>query len=314
MSSILLSRATRGPNSSIRSNLFLSLSSKPPPPPPSLILTQRTYSSKTKHQQATTQESPSLSGLNPPPTTRPPPLNLPARDPKNPAFKHYFSLGKAYLTFYKTGLKNILTNRKLALSNPLTQSPPSRALILLHSRYAHDIRRLPLFGLLLLVCGEFTPLIVLLVPKIVPLTCRIPKQVELLLRRQEQARERVRGDESIEGEERRLGGILGVSGYRWLPLSTVGKKVAEKVGEIRRDGEMILSGGGVKEMKGEEVRLALVERGVGVLGRGERELRGVLARWLEIVKGEKGGSEERIKKLISLGEGRWEEVEEDRGE
>ncbi|KUI62746.1 hypothetical protein VP1G_09860 [Cytospora mali] len=64
---------------------------------------------------------------------------------------------------------------------------------------------------MLLVCGEFTPLVVLAVPGVVPITCRIPQQVEKLRRKAEDRRgasfERLRqryGDEIYkeEGEGR----------------------------------------------------------------------------------------------------------------
>ena len=42
---------------------------------------------------------------------------------------------------------------------------------------------------MLLICGEFTPLVVLAVPTIVPYTCRIPKQVDKILKRIETKRE-----------------------------------------------------------------------------------------------------------------------------
>ncbi|KAK4224581.1 hypothetical protein QBC38DRAFT_15683 [Podospora fimiseda] len=289
----ILSRATRATNSSL-----LSLSLKPPPL--SFLLTHRHYSSQNQQEKL-----PAVKGLNPPSTTLPPPLNLPTRDPSTSTFKHYFSLGKAYLTFYKTGLKNIISaNRKLVNSNPLPSS--SRATILLHKRYSHDIRRLPIFGVILLVCGEFTPLIVLLIPKLVPLTCRIPKQVDLLLRKEHQQRQGVRENEGLE-KERKLGGLLGVTGFKWLPINMVEKKVKERIEWVRKDDGMIMSGGGVEKIGGEEeVKLALTERGVNVLGREEKELREVLGRWFKLVKGK---GEERVRELIFLGEERWEEVE-----
>ncbi|KAK4111554.1 hypothetical protein N656DRAFT_780258 [Canariomyces notabilis] len=153
----------------------------------------------------------SPSAANPPPTTRPPALTLPTKeDGGNPdlrkRFTHAFETGKAYLTFYKTGLKHILTNRRLLYpsrspsSSSESESPPppprpgTRAHLHLRLRWKHDVRRLPLFALLLLVCGEFTPLVVLAVPRIVPLPCRIPNQIEKLLRQDEEARRRGRAE------------------------------------------------------------------------------------------------------------------------
>ncbi|KAK4166562.1 hypothetical protein QBC43DRAFT_312919 [Cladorrhinum sp. PSN259] len=306
MSSPILFRATRATNSFqrplIRNHRIL-LS-------PSLSLS-RAYTQETKDQQQPTFQDP----LNPPHTTRPAPLNLPERDPEASAFKHYFSLGKAYLTFYKTGLKNILANRKLAKqisSSSAKQQQKSRSQILTRIRYAHDIRRLPVFGLVLLICGEFTPFVVLLIPKVVPLTCRIPKQVDLLLGKEEERRKTLRAVPNPD-ETRNLAGNLGVVGYNVLPVSLLVNKIKKKVEFLRSDDEMIARGGGVKKLEAAEVRLACAARGISVLGKGERELRGALERWLKISQGKVGVKlggdddtvEGRIKRLIVLGEEKW---------
>ena len=156
-------------------------------------------------------EQQARSGVNPPYTTRPPPLNLPERQPDTSTFSHYFKTGKAYLTFYKTGLRQVLTNFKLLRAvgqggeGPITRSDNAltdpmcidgylrfrtRGSLLLYTRVKHDLNKLPIFALLLLICGEFTPLMVLLVPTIVPYTCRIPKQVDKILKRVEDQREK----------------------------------------------------------------------------------------------------------------------------
>jgi hypothetical protein len=64
----------------------------------------------------------------------------------------------------------------------------SRADFLLLHRSARDISRLPLFALMLVVCGEFTPLVVPFLSGVVPHTCRIPSQVAADRRRVEQRR------------------------------------------------------------------------------------------------------------------------------
>ena len=59
------------------------------------------------------------------------------------------------------------------------QSDPefSRSHFQLVRRAAYDVRRIVPFSLMLVICGEFTPLIVLAVGSaIVPFTCRVPKQ------------------------------------------------------------------------------------------------------------------------------------------
>lgn len=153
----------------------------------------------------------SPTAANPPATTRPPPLDLPARDPNQGTFSFYFATGKAYLTFYKTGLKNIYLNTRLvwsldaaatatatadtptpgAIAHPPASRPAgatTRSTLLLRRRWRYDVRRLPPFALLLLICGEFTPLVVMALPSMVPYTCRIPRQIEALQRKTEARR------------------------------------------------------------------------------------------------------------------------------
>ncbi|KAF8458222.1 hypothetical protein BDZ91DRAFT_743290, partial [Kalaharituber pfeilii] len=44
-------------------------------------------------------------------------------------------------------------------------------------RARHDTKRIPIFAILFIVCGEFTPLIVVAFSSIVPFPCRIPRQI-----------------------------------------------------------------------------------------------------------------------------------------
>ena len=145
-----------------------------------------------KHQSL---EPPFTSLINPPPSTRPPPLDTPTRDPSSPVYKYYYILGKAYLTFYKTALKaiyaNYQTSRKLharlrsshpqgkqTLEEAVISGSLSRAEYQLLLRTRSDLARLPIFGLIFCLCGEFTPLVVLLFSNAIPRTAWIPKQVD----------------------------------------------------------------------------------------------------------------------------------------
>lgn len=147
--------------------------------------------------------------VNPPPSTHPADLNLPdpvaADAPVADKAKRYVALGRAFLSFYKTGLKNVYNNYKSSV--PLRRelgipvywpiSPPpkkdakatafrkamrdvdlSRSSFQLIHRAAYDVRRMVPFTLMLIVCGELTPLVVLaLGSAVVPFTCRMPKQI-----------------------------------------------------------------------------------------------------------------------------------------
>jgi hypothetical protein len=117
--------------------------------------------------------------------------------------KYLYALGRAYLTFYKTGLKNIWNNRKeyneikarlgrftledaaLYGGQTVSESDPQRIPTITRREYqlclrtTHDLGKLLPFGLVFLICGEFTPLVVLaLGSRVVPYTCRIPRQQE----------------------------------------------------------------------------------------------------------------------------------------
>ncbi|CRG83300.1 hypothetical protein PISL3812_00651 [Talaromyces islandicus] len=174
-------------------------------------------SSSTKNKPLKAQAEPKLSSIladvNPPASTRPPALDRPPTLPRNSSiwkrFGWLISTGRAFLRFYKAGLKNVYQNQKvtrpmrIALGLPSflpTSMPParghhgpsssstalisqmdslkmSRADFQLVRRSAYDIRRMIPFGLILLVCGEFTPLLVAMLGNAVtPFVCRLPKQ------------------------------------------------------------------------------------------------------------------------------------------
>lgn len=147
-------------------------------------------------------------------TTRPPPLNIPepphplawpsskSRDPKNWDFKYLFTLGKTYGKFYWAGIKKVWANQKTfrAINGRKdgrsdisiqvreyckTGKMNAAELKLTYNEYEflqrtrRDLLRLIPFSLVVLVCGEFTPLAILLLgSRVVPGTCAIPKQVK----------------------------------------------------------------------------------------------------------------------------------------
>lgn len=261
----------------------------------------------------------SSAAANPPPTTRPPPLNLPTREAGTGTAAHLFATGKAYLTFYKTGLRHIYINTRLVWSLGAARgippdhtpagdpaSPPTtragagatRSTELLRRRWRHDVRRLPAFALLLLVCGEFTPLVVLAVPGLVPMTCRIPQQVEKLRRGAEGRRgasfarlEGRYGGEPREGEgaaaamrqrcrelapadvTAHVARSLNLIASLWdsAPLSLLpdtlvsavaARRVRRHLRYLDQDNHLIHQAGGVGALEEEEVLLACEDRGI----------------------------------------------------
>lgn len=294
--------------------------------------------------QPTQTSSPTAA--NPPASTRPPPLSLPARDPAASTFSHLFATGKAYLTFYKTGFKQIYINTRLVWSlgsasglPPDTPAPPghtaepptlrpaatTRSAELLKRRWRHDIRRLPLFALMFIVCGEFTPLVVLALPGVVPLTCRIPRQIEKLRRATEARRaassarirdkvQRISGSSSSSSSSNSPDGgpalsradltahaarSLGLISPLWdrLPLPDgavallASRRVRAHVAYLDRDGHLLSQAGGVPALEDDEVALACEDRGLPVVDRPPAELREELGRWVVLAGGEAAGGD-----------------------
>lgn len=272
-------------------------------------------------------QSTSPTAANPPASTRPPPLALPTRDPSTGTFSHLFATGKAYLTFYKTGFKQVYINTRLVWSlasasgippdsgtptrppaSPPTLRPAAttRSVEVLKRRWRHDMKRVPLFALMFVVCGEFTPLVVLLLPRVVPLTCRIPRQIKEL-REATEARRRASSEQML----RRGGGdhgpthpsraevtahiarSLNLISPLWdrlpLPDSAVAllasRRVRAHVAYLIRDGHLLSQAGGVPALEDEEVALACEDRGLPVVNRSAKELREELGQWTDLAGG-----------------------------
>ncbi|EFR02675.1 hypothetical protein MGYG_05672 [Nannizzia gypsea CBS 118893] len=173
------------------------------------------YNSKPSSSSSAAAAAPTISSsaaetsisspVNAPASTRPAFLDLPSKS--NPqtsgTFSYYFALGKAYLGFYKTGLKNVYGNYKTSIPlrkqlglpvylprSPWTNitatstavatdsTPLTRSDFQLVRRSAYDLRRMIPFAFILLLCGEMTPFVVLAIGnRVTPMTCRMPKQL-----------------------------------------------------------------------------------------------------------------------------------------
>lgn len=160
-----------------------------------------------------------------------------------------------------------------------------------------------MFALVLLVCGEFTPLVVIVLTSIVPWTCRIPKQIQAdRAKLEERRRISFRNlTKKFEGEGKGVDGMnrmqllhiswsLGLSSSVWdwlggqlpgLPTGVLRRRVKSRVEYLEMDDKLISLAGGVRDMDVEEVRMALVERGVDVLGREAKGMKGELSAWLK---------------------------------
>ncbi|KAL3426271.1 hypothetical protein PVAG01_03063 [Phlyctema vagabunda] len=257
------------------------------------------------------------STINGPSSTRPPKLELPTRGKDEPFFfKYALKLGKAYGGFYKTGAKSIYANYQAAKPIQRVVQEKSggsrekaardgrltRRDFQLLVRNTHDVRRVPIFALVFLVCGEFTPLVVIALTGVVPWTCRIPKQIDGDRRKLETRRRisfrnltapppRENGVDELERMQLlHISWSLGLSSSMWdwlggqypgLPTWVLRRKVAARVNYLDLDDRLLGKPENVKHMDTEEVSMALVERGIDVLGKDDKSLRSDLASWLK---------------------------------
>ena len=151
-------------------------------------------------------------------TTLPPPLKLPGpRGSNEYRFAYFYKVGKGYLQFYKACLKQILGNRKTAKlisaqypALPILQGLQdavehrtgqlvnipipndshtrlSRAEFQLLRRHQKDIKKVPIFALLLAIFGEWLPLFVVFLDPLLPGTVLLPSQILKRRNKAEQA-------------------------------------------------------------------------------------------------------------------------------
>ena len=249
--------------------------------------------------------------LNPPPSARPPLLELPSRLPDQPAYKFYFHVGRTYVKFYTTGLKNLYQNFKLAkgivqrlesttYEEDVRNGLLSRADWHLVKRQRADALRMPLFLLMFFVCGEFTPLVAVFFSGVVPRTLWIPRQVQKAREKSEARRsevfrnppagldiDRKEAEPGIvpSAEVLHIGRSLGLYSSLWdridlPPLWLIRRRIKKRLDFVELDDFTIRRDGGVEGLEAAEVWLAAEMRGIDVLGRTERDLRKDLSDWL----------------------------------
>ncbi|PTB69672.1 hypothetical protein BBK36DRAFT_1109781 [Trichoderma citrinoviride] len=296
--------------------------------------------SRTLHQSRVLREGKNISPavqqlapvnpfLNPPASTRPPPLQ--PVEPQPSTVKYYFQLGKSYVKFFTQGVKAVVTNAKLVKAKvkslPRAERPTilkpryipdsfTRADWVLLWRTRHDVVRLPVFALFFLVCGEFTPLVVVFMSGILPFTCRFPSLMKDILGKAEQRRAAAFNDlESKYSHGAFSPGItkavarqhilrtLDLSGAMWDRLGFTPPGMWNIKGKLRMsyleiDDKRLLDGGGPLGLEVEELRIACSERGLDVLGKSEGELRTRLGDWLRLTAVEEPG--ERRRRMATL--------------
>jgi hypothetical protein len=274
--------------------------------------------------------------INPSPSTLPPPLSLPTRKDHSNIVLYYFHVGRTYGSFYWTGIKAVwfnyqaakLIRQRLPPTTTTTTSSPThhlqsltRAEFQLLARNRRDIGKLPFFGLLVALFGEWLPLLVPFFPGAVPGTCRIPQQVRGMreaaeARRRAVFRQRIAAPTTgaemqaastpwalarREGATRVLAGlrpdqlwllssVCGLHGCVWdrvrvaPPAPWLRMVLATRLVYLASDDYLLVrqGGGAVVGKMGElEVVLACEERGMNVLGKSPESLRKELQAWLE---------------------------------
>ncbi|KFY85963.1 hypothetical protein V500_07984 [Pseudogymnoascus sp. VKM F-4518 (FW-2643)] len=237
--------------------------------------TPRAYSTDTTSTLTTSK--PRNNRLNPPTSTLPPPLVIPPQE---------------------------LVDKKYngAVYEAVRDRNFSRADYQLLLRSWHDIKRLPVFGLIFIVCGEFTPLIVFAVSRVVPYTCRVPKQIEsdrekIEVRRKASFRDLTAaftpGKELEREQLLHISSSLGLSIKLWdyiggnqpgPPSALLKGRVARRVEYLQTDDRLIRRDGVLSELEAEEVAIACTDRGIDVVGHSEEHMREMLGKWMAASK------------------------------
>lgn len=292
----------------------------------------------TPHSPATTTTT---DDVNPPTSTLPPPLHLPTRATHPSTLTYYFRLGAAYATFYKTGLKSVWHNHQTArrlksrIRRPETPAQAalsgrlSRADLHLLLRSANDMGKLPFFAILVLVFGEWLPLLVPFFPRAVPVPCRIPKQIlQMRTKTEQQRRDSFRAgvpEPSNLSLSPSGGGwpILSPSNLHTLLLSLTGPqlrhlattldlhpripmflrhRLAIRLHLLAVDDHLLITTApklkGINVLTSDELLLACEFRGLDTLGVPEARLRRELAGWIARQNRDRGVGEMMVRMLF----------------
>ena len=158
-----------------------------------------------------------------------------------------------------------------------------------------------------MICGEFTPLVIVFLSGVVPRTCMIPKQIasareKAEVRREKSFREgtmRAKKVAAAIGDLERnqilhIGRSLGLYSSVWdrlgqfrlggIPLGLVKRRIEKRVEYLGLDDMAIERDGGAGQLEMEEVKTSLEERGLDVLEKNDTRLRGTLSKWLKVRK------------------------------
>lgn len=173
-----------------------------------------------------------------------------------------------------------------------------------------------------MICGELTPLAVIVFRGLVPRTLWIPQQVETARKKNEERRDRAKKEFAVKMKEFQaspdepnphnyMGAILGCYPHWWdkLPIPAtyfIRRRLEARSVDILLDNYALVRDGGPDVIEGEEeLRRALETRGEDVLGKSEDEMRDRLAERLRDFDAEWKSQEElrlSLVKRLGIGE------------
>lgn len=203
--------------------------------------------------------------LNPPLFTYAPNLSVSSRKDGQHIANYLWSAGHAYLAFYRSGISHVwqtfkhaktlqakaamaMSRRKDAdITDVLT-----RAEWQIVKRSRENAFRLPAMGILILLLGEFLPLVALYVTPLLPETCRIPQQVK---------RETSKKENRRKDRLRRLGkdttGLvsMGHSNAESLPSGHEVETVEGKSAQGTKDSKMLSTAQAVQQARTDKFSL-----------------------------------------------------------
>lgn len=147
-------------------------------------------------------------------------------------------------------------------------------------RTARDFPKLPLFVLVFCICFEFTPLVVLAFPQVLPGTCVIPSQgLKLLQTRTSSVREltklagetqpghsayHLKGDQ-LQAACKGLKLTASMIPINMYPTSWLQSRLEKHMQQVRADDILIAKSGGAWNMSLVELQLACLDRGIPVV-------------------------------------------------
>ncbi|CAG82137.1 YALI0C14410p [Yarrowia lipolytica CLIB122] len=147
-------------------------------------------------------------------------------------------------------------------------------------RTARDFPKLPLFVVVFCICFEFTPLVVLAFPQVLPGTCVIPSQARKMLEVRSKATRdllKLKGEtqpahstyhlnkDQLHAICKALKLTASMVPINWYPTSWLQTRVENHMKQVRADDILIAKSGGAWNMSLAELQQACLDRGIPVI-------------------------------------------------